>query len=86
MPLEASPWHKQINQNTIYFSATTKMNSSKAYAQASGKFMTIQTITNKERTNVIKLLNGNMYTNKLAKRYGHQPTDKCPLCKQPDGG
>jgi hypothetical protein len=73
------------NQNTIYFSATTKMNS-RLNAQASRKFMTMQTITERERTNVIKLLNGNLYTNKLAKRYGHQPTDKCPLCKQPDGG
>jgi hypothetical protein len=58
---------------------------SRLNAQASRKFMTMQTITERERTNVIKLLNGNLYTNKLAKRYGHQPTEKCPLCRRAIG-
>jgi len=73
------------NQDTIYFSAVTKMNS-KLNTRASRKFMTMKTVTEQERINVIKLLNGNLYTNKLAKRFGHTATDKCPLCKQPDGG
>lgn len=73
------------NTQTIYFSAVTNMNS-KLNTTASRKFMAMQTVTDRERTNVIKLLNGNLYTNKLAKRFGHTATDKCPLCKQPDGG
>ena len=73
------------NQNTIYFSAVTQMNP-KLNAQASRKFMTMQSVSERERTNAIKLLSGNLYTNKLAKRFGHTTTDRCPLCKQPDGG
>jgi hypothetical protein len=58
------------NQNTIYFSATTKMNSRLSNAQASRKFMTMHAnnSTERERTNVIKLLNGNQPVHQQASK------------------
>ena len=37
-----------------------------------------------EGTTLIKFLYGQLYNGKLAKRYGHAPTDECPLCHKPD--
>ena len=34
----------------------------------------------KEGTNLLRFLCGQLYNGKLAHRYGHAPTDKCPLC------
>ena len=36
--------------------------------------------TTKEGTHILKFLHGQLYNGKLAKRYGHTPTDECPLC------
>ena len=32
----------------------------------------------KEGTDLLKLIHGQLYNVKLAKRYGHAPTDECP--------
>ena len=37
-----------------------------------------------EGTSLLKFINGQLYNVKLAKRYGHAPMDKCPLCHRPD--
>ena len=37
-----------------------------------------------EGTTLIKFLYGQLYNGKLAKRYGHAPTDERPLCHMPD--
>ena len=38
----------------------------------------------KEGTIVLKFVYGQLYNGKLAKRYGHAPTDECPSCHKPD--
>ncbi len=38
----------------------------------------------KEGTNLLNFIHGQLYNGKLAKRYGHAPTDECPLCHHPD--
>jgi hypothetical protein len=38
----------------------------------------------KEGTTLLKFVYGQLYNNKIAKRYGHAPTDDCPLCGRPD--
>jgi len=40
--------------------------------------------TPKKGTNIIKFIYGRLYNGKLAKRYGHAPTEKCPLCHRTD--
>ena len=37
-----------------------------------------------EGTSILKFVYGQLYTCKLAKRYGHALTDECPLCRMPD--
>jgi len=37
-----------------------------------------------ERTSLLKFIYGPIYNGKLAKRYGHAPTDECPLYYRPD--
>jgi hypothetical protein len=56
--------------NTVYFSSAKAMHSD-VDLQASNRFMNMRTIKGKEVTNVLKLRTGNIYTNKLAFRYGH---------------
>jgi hypothetical protein len=38
----------------------------------------------KEGTKLLKFFHGQLYNGKLAKRYGHVPTDECPLYHRPD--
>ncbi len=38
----------------------------------------------KEGTTLLKFIYGQLYNGKIAKRYGHAPTDECPLCRRPD--
>jgi predicted outer membrane repeat protein len=38
----------------------------------------------KEGTSLLKFVYGQLYNGKKAKRYGHAPTDECPLCRRPD--
>ena len=38
----------------------------------------------KEGTNLLTFIHGKLYNGKIAKRYGHTPTDECPLCHRPD--
>jgi ribonuclease HI len=71
--------------DTIYYSAASAI-SAKVDLPASNKFMSMVTIRPKEATNILKLRTGNLYTNKLAYRYGHTTSPRCPLCKQKDGG
>ena len=37
-----------------------------------------------EGTTLIQFLYGQLYNGKLDMRYGHAPTDECPLCQMPD--
>jgi hypothetical protein len=37
-----------------------------------------------EGTSLLKFIYGQLYNGKLAMRYGHAPTDECPLCHMPD--
>ncbi len=37
-----------------------------------------------EGTNIRKFIYGQLYNGKIAMRYGHAPTDECPLCRRPD--
>ena len=37
-----------------------------------------------EGSTLLKFLYGQLYSGKLAKRYGHAPIDECPLCHKPD--
>jgi hypothetical protein len=37
-----------------------------------------------EGTSLLKFVYGQLYNGKLAKGYGHAPTDECPLCHMPD--
>ena len=48
--------------------------------------MTHKDITAKERRIALQYRMGQLYNNKLGKRWRHTPTDACPLCAQPDGG
>ncbi len=38
----------------------------------------------KEGTTLLKFIYGQVYNGKIAKRYGHAPTEACPLCHKPD--
>ena len=38
----------------------------------------------KEGTTLLKLIYGQLYNSKIAGRYGHAPTKKCPLCHRLD--
>ena len=38
----------------------------------------------KEGTTLLKFVYGQLYNGKIAKRFGHTPTDDCPLCHKPD--
>jgi predicted outer membrane repeat protein len=38
----------------------------------------------REGSTLLKFINGQLYNGKLAKLYGHAPTDECPLCYLPD--
>ena len=38
----------------------------------------------KDGTTLLKFIYGQLYNGKLAMKYGHAPTDKCPLCHKPD--
>jgi predicted outer membrane repeat protein len=38
----------------------------------------------KEGTTLLKFVYGQLYNVKIAKRYGHAPTDECLLCHRPD--
>ena len=38
----------------------------------------------KEGTNLLKFIHGQFYNDKLAKRYGHAPTEESPRCHRPD--
>ena len=40
--------------------------------------------TPKEGTALLKFIYGQLYNGKIAMRYGHAPTDECPLCHKPD--
>ncbi len=35
-------------------------------------------------TTLLKFIYGQLYNGKIVKRYGHAPTDECPLCRRPD--
>ncbi len=37
-----------------------------------------------EGSTLLKFLYGQLYNDKLAKRYGHAPNNECPLCHKPD--
>ena len=37
-----------------------------------------------EGSTLLKCTYGQLYIGKLAKRYGHAPTDECPICHKPD--
>jgi hypothetical protein len=37
-----------------------------------------------EGTSLLKFIYEQLYNGKVAKRYGHAPTDECPLCHRPD--
>jgi hypothetical protein len=37
-----------------------------------------------EGSTQLKFIYGQLYNGELAKRYGHAPTDECPLCHTPD--
>ena len=38
----------------------------------------------KEGIPLLKLMSGQLYNGKMAKRYGHAPTNECPLCHKLD--
>ncbi len=38
----------------------------------------------KESTTLLKFIYRQLYNGKIAKRYGHTPSDECPLCRRPD--
>ena len=38
----------------------------------------------REGISLLNFLHGHIYNDKLAMRYGHAPTDACPLCHMPD--
>ncbi len=38
----------------------------------------------REGISLLKFIYGQLYNGKLAQRYGHTPTDICPLCHKPD--
>ena len=38
----------------------------------------------KEGSTILKFVHGQLYNGKLAKLYGHAPTDECPLCHLPE--
>ncbi len=40
--------------------------------------------TPKESITLLKFMYGQLYNDKLAKRYGHVPTDDCPICHHPN--
>ena len=37
-----------------------------------------------EGTSLLKFIYGQLYNGTLVMRYGHAPTDECPLCHMPD--
>jgi len=72
------------NKTTTYFSAAASI--SPLTLPVSHSFMTSTIVSGREVTNALKLRSGNLYTQKLAKRYNLSPTSKCPLCNEEDGG
>ena len=38
----------------------------------------------KEVATLLKFIYGQLYNGKIARRYGHAPTDECPRCHWPD--
>jgi hypothetical protein len=73
------------NLNTCYYSMWQK-ELPNMMPRESNLFMTSQDITMPERRITLQYRTGQLYNNKLGKRYGYTPTDKCPLCGEPDGG
>jgi len=49
-------------------------------------FMARQDVTTREKRTAIQYRCGQLYNNKLGKRWGHTNSDKCPLCGDTDGG
>ena len=53
---------------------------------ASNAFMARTDVTTREKRTAIQYRCGQLYNNKLGKRWGHTTSDKCPLCGDTDGG
>jgi ribonuclease HI len=75
----------RANTTGIYYSKWKEAHA-RMDGQTSNAFMKSKETTYTERKNAIKYRYGGLYTAKLAHRYGHTKSDKCPLCGQPDGG
>jgi ribonuclease HI len=72
--------HTSLYMRLILTAKTEGMNTA-----AAGKALHTRLRENpKEGTNLLKFMYGQLYNGKLAKLYGHTPTDECPLCHLPD--
>jgi ribonuclease HI len=81
------PQHRLGNANTetCYYSMW-RAQGKNVMPKESNIFMTSKDITTKERRTALQYRSGQLYNNKLGKRWGHTTTDLCPLCGQADGG
>ena len=57
-----------------------------SHGPLSNTFMHDNAVTFAERRTALKYRMGCLWNNKLARRMGRNPTDLCPLCKNPDSG
>jgi len=75
----------QANTQTCYYAHWQKT-APLMMPTESNKFMTQSDITYIQKRTAIQYRCGQLYNNKLAMRWGHTITDKCPLCGDMDGG
>jgi predicted outer membrane repeat protein len=74
-----------LHHTSIYRRLITKAKQQGATIATTGSALHIRFRENsKEGTKLLKFIHGQLYNGKLAKRYGHAPTDEFPLCHRPD--
>ena len=75
----------QSNLDSVYYQAWLKT-APMADHKVSNNTIYSSEITRRQRTKVLQYRMGALYTNKLAFRYKHSTSSKCPLCGEEDGG
>ena len=73
------------NQETVYYKAWRDCKVP-IHGKMSNAYFKSAKLSRKEICNVLRLRTGGLYTQKLAYRFKHAPTDRCLLCGQQDGG
>ena len=76
---------RSLHHTSIYRRIITHATQQGANLATTGTALHVRLQENsKEGTKLLKFIHGQLYNGKLAKRYGHAPTDERPLCHRPD--